>query len=79
MMINPTFGNEVHRQLRDAPVQTGCLLTLPPGRGLQAASMRGWIVVNDLAWDLRLVKRRQRRAPARWLSGAVSGCARPDL
>ena len=30
----------------------GCLLTLLSGRGLQAASMPGWIVVNDLAWGL---------------------------
>ena len=30
----------------------GCLLTLLSGRGLQAASMPGWIVVNDRAWGL---------------------------
>ena len=32
--------------------QGGALLTLPPGRGLQAASMPKWIVVNNLAWGL---------------------------
>src|SRR5882672_9359872 len=66
------------------PVQEFCAeraersLTLPRARGLQAASVLDSHSRESWPAGFRTVKRRERRAPIKLQSGAVSRCARAD-
>src|SRR5258705_13747897 len=67
----------IHAKRRDG-IPGGRISTLPPGRGLQAASASERHGRNDWAVGLGAMKRRKRRAPTCFQSGAVAGCALPE-